>query len=183
MSINILKKSSIVFALIVNAFALSWVFEYVCLGKPNYLVINFVFVLAMVFFSKARLSLNIFGLLLALALPGAKVIGSGIVQNAVVEVIFGTSVDEIIGFHSVLPSKLLLTALAVFCFFLAYVVFNKRLTLDFSKKGRIGVYALLLISLPFLHIKVMKFSHQELMILLMPINSSQINQHPKHQSG
>ena len=149
MSINILKKSSIVFALIVNAFALSWVFEYVCLGKPNYLVINFVFVLAMVFFSKARLSLNIFGLLLALALPGAKVIGSGIVQNAVVEVIFGTSVDEIIGFHSVLPSKLLLTALAVFCFFLAYVVFNKRLNTDFSKKGRIGVYALLLISLPF----------------------------------
>ena len=149
MSINILKKSSIVFALIVNAFALSWVFQYVCLGKPNYLVINFVFVLAMVFFSKARLSLNIFGLLLALALPGAKVIGSGIVQNAVVEVIFGTSVDEIIGFHSVLPSKLLLTALAVFCFFLAYVVFNKRLNTDFSKKGRIGVYALLLISLPF----------------------------------
>ena len=176
MSINILKKSSIVFALIVNAFALSWVFQYVCLGKPNYLVVNFVFVLAMVFFSKARLSLNIFGLLLALALPGAKVIGSGIVQNAVVEVIFGTSVDEIIGFHSVLPSKLLLTALAVFCFFLAYVVFNKRLNTDFSKKGRIDLCL-------FLHIKVMKFSHQELMILLMPINSSQINQHQKHQSG
>ena len=124
--LNILKFLILIF----SSFFSAWVFQYICFGRPTFIVSAFFFCLVLSLYDKSRLGLNIFTLLLSLVYPAAKVFGSGVVQTAALDVVLTTNFEETVGFHEVLPSYLLLQGGAIFVVYLLLIIFNKRLSVN-----------------------------------------------------
>ncbi|SKA62313.1 Phosphoethanolamine transferase for glucans (OPG), alkaline phosphatase superfamily [Succinivibrio dextrinosolvens DSM 3072] len=118
--------------LILSSFFCAWVFQYICFGRPTFIISAFFFCLILSFYDASRLGLNIFTLLLSLVYPAAKVFGSGVVQTAALDVVLTTNFEETVGFHEVLPLYLLLQGGVIFVVYLLLIIFNKKLSINLS---------------------------------------------------
>lgn len=134
-------------AVAVNALIFSWVLQYVLFGKPFFLgsMAFFVFV-ALIRFPKAKWVVNSLGVVCALLVPVAKVINDGLMQWAAVEVLLTTNFDEAVGFHEVLPTKLILIGLAFLAVFMLMALVQRKIRFSLSGKTARALNAALVLS-------------------------------------
>ncbi|MBE6423890.1 MAG: phosphoethanolamine transferase [Succinivibrio dextrinosolvens] len=146
LSENRMNVVKIVF-LLLSSFLSAWMFQYICFGRPTFIVSATFFFLVLSLFNTSRFYLNIFSLLLAFVFPAAKVFGSGIVQPAALDVLLTTNISEAVGFHEVLPVHLLLQGIFLIIVFALMLFFNKKLSVDLFKEKSYFRYVLTALSL------------------------------------
>ena len=117
-------------------------FQYICFGRPTFIVSAVFFCFILNLSNTSRLCLNLFSFIISLVFPAAKVFGSGVVQSAALDVLLTTNVSEAVGFHEVLPLSLLLQGLSLTVFFLFLVILNKKLSVTIWNTKKLYRYLL-----------------------------------------
>ncbi len=161
MQSHALKKQNISFlfkilVIAFNAFAISWIIQFVLFGKPCFLIPAFLITLIAILFSKIRVGLNIFALLTALLFPVSRTLQDGLLQWASVEVLMTTNIEEAVGFQGSLPTGLIMQAMAIAAILLLLIICNKHLKLDFSIKARQRLFIAAFAIAPFFVISAYK---------------------------
>ncbi len=119
-----------------DAFAISWVSQFVLFGKPCFLFSASLITFVSISFTPIRLSLNIITLLIALLFPVSRTLQDGLLQWASVEILMTTNIEEALGFQESLPTGLILQAVGIAVVLLIFIIFNKRLNLALSNQNR-----------------------------------------------
>lgn len=139
-----------------DAFAISWIIQFVLLGKPCFLIPAFLITIVLLNFSPIRLGLNFIALFTALLFPVSRTLQDGLLQWASVEILMTTNIDEAVGFQESLPTGLILQAVGIAGVLLILIICNKRLKLDFSYKTAHKLYLAVLLLAPYFIISAYK---------------------------
>ena len=149
---NLLKWVLIAF----DAFAISWVTQFVFLGKPCFLFPALLVTFILIQCPKVRLALNTVAILSALMFPVSRTLQDGLLQWASVEVLMTTNFDEAVGFQESLPKNLVLQTLCIVAILLLFVIFNKRFSISFSPKQHKVLLVICIALTPYLGITAYK---------------------------
>ena len=143
------KKTNIfkIAFLLLMSFLSAWMIQYICFGRPTFIISATFFFFILSLFNTSRFFLNIISLLFAFVFPAAKVFGSGVVQPAALDVLLTTNVTEAVGFHEVLPTHLLLQGLFLVIVFVLVLVFNKKLSVRLFDNRTVLRYPVIALSL------------------------------------
>ncbi len=139
-----------------DAFAISWIIQFVLLGKPCFLLPAFLITFVLLNFSRIRLGLNLIALLTALLFPVSRTLQDGLLQWASVEILMTTNFEEAVGFQESLPTGLMLQAALIAGVLLILIISNKRLKIDFSYKTAHKLYLAVLVLTPYFIISAYK---------------------------
>lgn len=138
--------------LAINAISISWLVEFVFLGKPYFLAPAALLIFFLSSYSKIRIGANIIGIISALLYPLSRTLDDGLLQWASIEVLLTTNFDEALGFHESLPTKLIYQGGLCGLICITFIIFNKRLNLKYSRLTKRCFFLCALAVLPWLSI-------------------------------
>lgn len=116
--------------LIFDALLISWLMQFVLLGKPCFMLSATAFIALIILNARLRKVANILGILFALIYPISKTLQDGLLQWASIEVLLTTNINEAVGFQQTLPYYLYIQAICFISLFLLNIIFNKKLQIN-----------------------------------------------------